>query len=70
MGGDAIFVTVYGPEDETTRRKITTDPLRRELGAVRRDRVYGVSDDLWMLGIGYTAADGVTDDLTEHLARE
>ena len=27
MGGDAIFVTAYGPEDETTRERITSDPL-------------------------------------------
>jgi iron complex transport system substrate-binding protein len=67
MGGDAIFVTVYGPEDETTRQKITSDPLWQKLEAVREGRVYEVSDDLWMLGIGYTAANGVIDDLTHHL---
>ena len=70
MGGDAIFVTVYGPEDETTRQKITSDPLWQELEAVRQGRVYEVSDDLWMLGIGYTAANGVIDDLTRHLVEE
>lgn len=68
MGGDAIFVTVYGPQDETTRQKITSDPLWRKLDAVRQDRVYEASDDLWMLGIGPTAANGVLDDLEKHLA--
>ncbi len=68
MGGDAVFVTVYGPEEETTREEITSDPLWRGLEAVREGRVYEVSDDLWMLGIGYTAAGGVIDDLTRHLA--
>jgi iron complex transport system substrate-binding protein len=68
MGGDVIFVTVYGPEDETTQEKITSDPLWQQLEAVQQGRVYEVSDDLWMLGIGYTAADGVIDDLTRHLA--
>jgi iron complex transport system substrate-binding protein len=70
MGGDAIFVTVYGPEDETTRAEITNDPLWQQLEAVQQGRVYEVSDDLWMLGIGYTAANGVIDDLTEHLIEE
>lgn len=70
MGGDVIFVTVYGPEDETTQREITTDPLWSKLDAVRQDRVYEVSDDLWMLGIGPTAANGVVDDLETHLAEE
>lgn len=70
MGGDAIFVTVYGPEEETTRQRITSDPLWQELEAVQEGRVYEVSDDLWMLGIGYTAADGVIDDLTRNLTEE
>ncbi len=68
MGGDAIFLTVYGPEDETTRDNITSDPLWRKLEAVRQGRVYEVSDDLWMLGIGPTAAGGVVDDLERYLA--
>ncbi len=70
MTGDAIFVTAYGPQDETTREKITSDPLWRELDAVREGRVYEVSDDLWMLGIGPTAAVGVVDDLEKHLAEK
>jgi len=69
MGGDAIFVTVYGTEDETTKERITSDPLWRKLEAVREGRVYEVSDDLWMLGIGPTAARGVLDDLEKHLAK-
>jgi iron complex transport system substrate-binding protein len=70
MGGDVIFVTVYGPEDETTKQKIVSDPLWQKLEAVREGRVYEVSDDLWMLGIGYTAASGVVDDLTKYLVKE
>ncbi|MEW6635971.1 MAG: iron-siderophore ABC transporter substrate-binding protein [Actinomycetota bacterium] len=70
MGGDVIFVTVYGPEDETTKEEITSDPLWRQLEAVQEDQVYEVSDDLWMLGIGYTAANGVIDGLTKHLVEK
>jgi len=68
MGGDVIFVTAYGPEDETPLREITSDPLWRQLDAVQQGRAYEVSDDLWMLGIGYTAANGVVQDLTRYLA--
>ncbi len=68
MGGDVIFVTVYGPEDETTQQEITTDSLWGKLEAVRQNRVNEVSDDLWMLGIGPTAAEGVVGDLETHLA--
>lgn len=70
MGGDVIFVTTYGPEDESTKKKITGDPLWQKLDAVQQERVYEVSDDLWMLGIGYTAANGVVDDLTKYLVKE
>lgn len=70
MGGDVIFVTVYGPEEETTKEKITSDPLWQELEAVQEGRVYEVSDDLWMLGIGYTAANGVIEDLEKYLVKE
>lgn len=67
MGGDVIFVTVYGPEQETTWEQITSNPLWAKLEAVQQGRVYEVPDDLWMLGIGYTAANGVIADLTQYL---
>nr|WP_198004887.1 iron-siderophore ABC transporter substrate-binding protein [Rubrobacter xylanophilus] len=70
MGGDVIFVTVYGNEEDTAKQEIMNDPLWRQLEAVREGRVYEVSDDLWMLGIGYTAANGVLDDLEKYLAEE
>lgn len=70
MGGDVIFTTVYGPEKDSTLEDITGDPLWRQLEAVQQDRVYAVSDDLWMLGIGYTAAGGVVADLNEYLVEE
>ncbi|QIN79658.1 ABC transporter substrate-binding protein [Rubrobacter marinus] len=67
MGGDVVFVTTYGPEEESTRAEILNDPLWQRLEAVQQGRVYEVSDDLWMLGIGYTAANGVLDDLTRYV---
>jgi iron complex transport system substrate-binding protein len=70
MGGDVIFVTTYGPEEESTKQEITSDPLWQQLEAVQQGAVYEVSDDLWMLGIGYTAANGVIDDLSRYLLGE
>jgi iron complex transport system substrate-binding protein len=70
MGGDVIFVTTYGPEEESTKQEILNDPLWQQLEAVQQGRVYEVSDDLWMLGIGYTAANGVVDDLTKFLVEQ
>ncbi|QYJ16648.1 putative siderophore-binding lipoprotein YfiY [Rubrobacter xylanophilus DSM 9941] len=70
MGGDVIFVTVYGNEEDTAKQEIMSDPLWRQLEAVQQGRVYEVSDDLWMLGIGYTAANGVLEDLERYLVEE
>lgn len=70
IGGDVIFVTVYGPEGETPEQAFLSHPLWQQLEAVKAGRVYEVSDDLWMLGIGYTAADGIIDDLTRYLLPE
>lgn len=70
MGGDVIFTTVYGDEQETALTEITSTPLWQQLEAVQQGKVYEVSDDLWMLGIGYTAANGVVDDLTRYLVKE
>ena len=70
MDGDVVFTTVYGNADETARQDITSSPLWRELDAVQNDRVYEVSDDTWMLGIGYTAANEVLDDLFEYVPEE
>jgi iron complex transport system substrate-binding protein len=70
MAGDVIFTTVYGDASETSLEDITNDPLWQNLEAVRQGRVYEVSDDLWMLGIGYTAADGVIDDLEEYVLQD
>jgi iron complex transport system substrate-binding protein len=70
MDGDVIFTTVYGERSETAFEDITSDPLWQNLDAVEAGRVYEVSDDLWMLGIGYTAADGVIDDLERYIGED
>ncbi len=70
MEGDIIFTTVYGEESETTIEDITSDPVWRQLDAIEEGNIHEVSDDLWMLGIGYTAADGVIDDLEEYILED
>lgn len=70
MAADVIFTTVYGEASETALEDITNDPLWQNLEAVEEGDVHEVSDDLWMLGIGYTAANGVVDDLEEYIVEE
>ena len=66
--GDVIFVTWYGPAEETTQSAFTENPLWDTLSAVEAGRVYEVPDDTWMLGIGIGAAGIVLDELETHLA--
>jgi iron complex transport system substrate-binding protein len=70
MDGSAIFVTSYGPADKTAMAEFTADPLWSQLNAVQQGKVYEVSDDYWMLGIGILAANMVVDDLNQHFVEQ
>ena len=60
-GVTAIFVNISGAEKDTA--KIASDLVWRKLrDRARRPRLYEVSDGLWMLGLGHTAADGIMVD--------
>jgi len=67
IGGDVIFTSVYGPQEETDYRTVTEGPLWRSLEAVRSGKVYRVPEGHWMLGIGILAANRVIDDLEGYL---
>lgn len=64
--GDVIFISSYGPADETDQPAVTNSPLWQSLDAVQAGKVQPVSDDHWMLGIGIGAADLVLDDLEKY----
>lgn len=67
MDGDVIFVTTYGPPDQTQLEKFRDHPLWKQLEAVQQEKVYVVPDEYWMVGIGIIAANRVIDDLFEYL---
>lgn len=69
MDGDVMFVTTFGPGDETALTTFQSDPLWSQLSVVKANQVYAVPDDYWMLGIGILAANRVVDDLFTHLAQ-
>ncbi|HEY0737802.1 MAG TPA: iron-siderophore ABC transporter substrate-binding protein [Herpetosiphonaceae bacterium] len=69
MDGDVMFVTTFGPGDETALATFQSDPLWSQLSVVKANKVYAVPDDYWMLGIGILAANRVVDDLFTHLAQ-
>ncbi|WP_326597464.1 ABC transporter substrate-binding protein [Streptomyces sp. NBC_01803] len=66
--GDVIFYTSYGAPDASGEEAAVGGPLWDDLTAVQNDRAFHVNDQLWFLGIGYTAADQILDELQGHLA--
>jgi iron complex transport system substrate-binding protein len=67
MAADVVFYTHYGPEAETTLPQVTSNPLWKNLEAVREGRAYNVPEDHWIVGIGVQAANLVLDDLEKLL---
>jgi len=65
--GDVIFTTTYGKDDDTQVAEVTGGPLWAGIPAVKAGDVHQVSDDVWMLGIGVTAANLVLDDISKTL---
>ncbi len=70
MDGSVIFTTSFGPSNETAMAEFTSDPLWSQLNAVQQGKVYEVSDDYWMLGIGILAANMVVDDLNKYFIEQ
>ncbi|MFI9326872.1 ABC transporter substrate-binding protein [Kitasatospora sp. NPDC052868] len=64
---DVIFYSVYGDAAKSDQGRITGGALWRNLDAVRNGRVYQVDDNLWMLGIGYTGAGLILDQIRKDL---
>ncbi|MFJ2862253.1 ABC transporter substrate-binding protein [Kitasatospora sp. NPDC087314] len=65
---DVIFYSVYGDAAKSDHGKITDGALWKNLDAVRNGRVFQVDDNLWMLGIGYTGAALILDQIRKDLA--
>lgn len=65
---DVIFTGVYGDPKATDKEAVQSNPLWRNLKAVKAGHAYEVPDETWYLGLGVTAAMTVLDDLERHLA--
>ncbi|TCO54955.1 ABC transporter substrate-binding protein [Actinocrispum wychmicini] len=68
VDGDVIFVAAFGDKAAQRQAEVTAGPLWTKLSAVAAGRVYTVNDEIWMTGIGVTAANKILDDLTARLA--
>ncbi|MFH9488516.1 ABC transporter substrate-binding protein [Streptomyces halstedii] len=66
---DWIFTGVYGDPKATKRDTARSNPLWKNLEAVKAGRAKDVSDETWYLGLGVTSADLVLDDLRADLVK-
>ena len=65
---DVIYYSSYGDPDASGEDAAVGGPLWEDLTAVRENRAFPVNDQLWFLGIGYTAAEQILDEIQETLA--
>ncbi|MFI1399232.1 ABC transporter substrate-binding protein [Streptomyces sp. NPDC020681] len=66
---DWIFTGVYGDPKTTKRDTAQSNPLWKNLKAVKAGQAKDVPDETWYLGLGVTAADEVLDDLRTYLIK-
>ncbi|WP_419995956.1 ABC transporter substrate-binding protein [Streptomyces boninensis] len=65
---DAIFYTSYGSTAKSGEAKALKSPLWKNMKAVKDNKAFHVNDELWMQGIGYTAAAKILDEMQKDLA--
>ncbi|MFD9822715.1 ABC transporter substrate-binding protein [Streptomyces violascens] len=66
---DWIFTGVYGDPKKSKRDSAESNPLWKNLKAVKAGQAKDVKDETWYLGLGVTAADSVLDDLRGFLVK-
>ncbi|MFJ8312390.1 MULTISPECIES: ABC transporter substrate-binding protein [unclassified Streptomyces] len=66
---DVIFRATYGDPAKSKQTQTLGSALWKGLPAVRAGRVHAVDDQLWIQGIGYTAADRILGELSTMLPR-
>ncbi|MFJ8858604.1 ABC transporter substrate-binding protein [Streptomyces sp. NPDC102451] len=66
---DVIFHSTYGDAKKSKQTQTVGSGLWKNMGAVKAGKVFPVDDELWIQGIGYTAADRILDELQADLAK-
>jgi iron complex transport system substrate-binding protein len=62
-----IFYCAYGTDGEALLADHTGGELWQSIPAVQDGKAYQVDDEVWMTGIGVTAAGMILDDLEQYL---
>ncbi|MFJ7190322.1 ABC transporter substrate-binding protein [Streptomyces bacillaris] len=66
---DVIFHSTYGDPKKAKETQTTGSGLWKNMDAVKNGKVFAVDDQLWIQGIGYTAADKILSELQTNLTR-
>ncbi len=64
---DVVFYCSYGSPDKSGEAEAVRSALWKNMRAVKHGRAFRVDDELWIQGIGYTAADKILDELEQKL---
>ncbi|MGP8303434.1 ABC transporter substrate-binding protein [Streptomyces inhibens] len=62
---DLVFVTVADTPDKTRQKDVTSNPVWKDLPAVKHHKVFNVPDETWMSGIGIQAAEHMLADVAK-----
>ncbi|MFE0191857.1 ABC transporter substrate-binding protein [Streptomyces sp. NPDC058989] len=62
---DLVFVTVADTPDKTQQKDVTSNPVWKDLPAVKKHKVFDVPDETWMSGIGIQAAEHMLADVAK-----
>ncbi|WP_432147458.1 ABC transporter substrate-binding protein [Streptomyces sp. bgisy029] len=66
---DAVFHSTYGDPKKAKETQTTGGGLWKNMDAVKNGKVFAVDDQLWIQGIGYTAADKILHELQTNLTK-
>jgi iron complex transport system substrate-binding protein len=67
---DAVFYASYGSPQKSKEAQVTGGALWKHMKAVEGGRSFRVDDQLWIQGIGYTAAGDILDEIQQRLAKK
>lgn len=62
---DVVFHSTYGDPKKSKETQTTGSGLWQNMSAVKNGKVFAVDDQLWIQGIGYTAADKILNELLD-----
>ncbi|WP_097981962.1 ABC transporter substrate-binding protein [Streptomyces sp. f150] len=66
---DVVFHSTYGDPKKSKETETTGGGLWKNMDAVKNGKVFAVDDQLWIQGIGYTAADKILGELHKSLTK-